>query len=84
MWTAWSGWAALYQDGVGRRLGHEHDERRQILVEAAEAIAGPGSQTGPACDLVAGLHVGNCRLVVDRLRVKAADEAQLILQSEHI
>ena len=29
-----------------RGFGHEHDERRQIVVERAQAVRGPGAQAG--------------------------------------
>ena len=61
-----------------RRLGHQHDERRQVVVERAQAVRGPGAQARPAGDLVAGLHVGDRRLVVDRLGVHAPDEAHVV------
>ena len=61
-----------------RRLGNENDERGEILIERAEAVAGPRSQAGAAVELVAGLHVGDRRLVVDRLGVHAANEAHLV------
>ena len=46
----------LHLLGVGR-LGDQHDERRQVLVQRAEAVGGPRAEAGPAGDLVAGLHV---------------------------
>ena len=61
-----------------RRLGHQDDERRQVLVERAQAVGDPGAQAGPAGDLVAGLHEGDGRLVVDGVGVHAADEAHVV------
>ncbi len=60
------------------RLRHQDHERRQVLIERAESVGGPGAQAGPAGDLVAGLHGGDGRLVVDRLGVHRANEAHLI------
>ena len=39
------------------RLGDQHDERRQVVVERAEAVRSPCAEARPAGDLVAGLHV---------------------------
>ncbi len=61
-----------------RRAGHQHDERRQVVVQRAEAVGGPCAEAGAAGDLVARLHVGDRRLVVDRLGVHAADEAHVV------
>ena len=63
--------------GVGR-LGDQHDERRQVLVERAQPVRHPGAEARPAGDLVAGLHEGDGRLVVDGLGVHRADEAHVV------
>ena len=51
----------------------QHDERRQVLVRAAEAVAEPGAHARPAGNLAAGLNVGDRRVVVDRLGVHRLD-----------
>ena len=61
-----------------RRPGDHHDERRQVVVERAQAVRRPRAEARPAGDLVAGLHERDRRLVVDRLGVHAADEAQVV------
>ena len=48
----------------------QHDKGGQILVQRAQAIAEPGSQTGAARQLVAGADVGNGRIVIDRFGVQ--------------
>ena len=40
-----------------RGLGDEHDERRQVVVQRAQAIRGPRAEARPAGDLIAGLNV---------------------------
>ena len=60
-----SGWSVL----LPLRLRDHHDERRQVLVLAAEAVAEPRAQARPAGLLVAGLDEGDRRVVVDRLGV---------------
>ncbi len=67
----------LHLFGVGR-LGHQHDERRQVVVHRAQAVRHPRPQAGPAGDLVARLHVADGRLVVDGLGLHAADEAHVV------
>jgi hypothetical protein len=67
----------LHLLGVGRP-GDEDDERRQVLIERAEAVGRPCAEAGPAGHLVAGLHVGDGGFVVDRLGVHGADEAHVI------
>ena len=62
---------------IARHRDHDH-EGRQILVQAAEAVAHPGAEAGLARDLVAGLDVGNRRLMVDRLGVHRADDAHVV------
>ncbi len=62
---------------VGRLGDHDH-ERRQVLVERAEAVGRPRAEAGPAGDLIAGLHHGDGRLVVDGVGVHGADEAHVV------
>ncbi len=54
---------------VAAPLRDHHDERRQVLVLAPQAIAEPGPQPRPAGLLRAGLDEGDRRVVVDRLGV---------------
>ena len=61
-----------------RGPGDQDDERGQVVVHRPQAIRHPGAEAGPARVLVAGLHVGDRRLVVDRLGVHAPDEAQVV------
>ena len=61
-----------------RGPGDQDDERGQVVVHRPQAVRHPGAEAGPARDLVAGLHVGDRRLVVDRLGVHAPDEAQVV------
>ena len=66
---------------VGRVAGalrDQHDERGQVLVLAAEAVAEPGADARPAGELGAGLEEGDRRVVVDRLGVHRLDEAELV------
>ncbi len=60
------------------RLGHHDDEGRQVLVERAQPVRNPGTQAGPAGDLVARLGEGDGRLVVDGVGIHAADEAHFV------
>ena len=50
----------------------------RFVIQRAEAVGSPGAEAGAAGDLVAGLHVGDGRLVVDGLGVHGADEAHVI------
>ena len=66
---------------AGRRLPalrDQHDERRQVLVLAAQAVAEPGADARPAGELGAGLEEGDGRVVVDRLGVHRLDEAEVV------
>ena len=74
--------AAAPQAGVERLVDlarrDEHDERRQVLVVAAEAVVQPRAHARPAGDLRAGLEERDRRVVVDRLGVHRADEAEVV------
>ena len=66
---------------VGQRLadaGHQHDERGQILVLAAEAIAEPRAHRRAAGKLRTGVHEERGRVVIERLGVKALHEADVV------
>jgi hypothetical protein len=62
---------------IGRR-GDEHDKGRQVLIHRAQAVRNPRTEAGTARDLVAGLHVSDGGLVIDRLGVQRAHEADVI------
>ena len=59
-------------------LGHHHDERRQVGALAAEPIGQPRADRRASGDLETGLEERDGRVVVDRLGVHRADEAQLV------
>lgn len=61
-----------------RRFRHEHDECGQVLVERAEAVAGPRAEAGTPGHQVAGLHEGNGRFMIDRLGMHRANHAHLV------
>ena len=61
-----------------RAAGDHHHERRQVVVERAQAVRAPRAEARPARHLVAGLHERDRRLVVDRLGVHAADEHEVV------
>ena len=60
---------------VGR---DEHDERRQVIVHAAEAVVGPCAHARATRQLTAGLEEGDRRVVVDGLGVHRAHDADLV------
>ena len=60
---------------VGR---DEHDERRQVVVHAAEAVVGPRAHARSARQLAAGLEERDRRVVVDGLGVHRAEHADLV------
>ena len=55
-----------------------HDERRQVLGLAAQAVAEPRPEARPAGLLDAGLDERDGRVVVDRLGVHRPDEAHVV------
>ena len=56
----------------------EHDERRKVIVHAAEAVVGPSAHARTAGQLAAGLEERDRRIVIDSLRVHRADHADVI------
>ena len=74
--------AAAPEAGVERLIDlagrDEHDERRQVLVVAAEPVVNPRAHARPAGDLRAGLEEGDRGVVVDRLGEHRADDAELV------
>ncbi len=59
-------------------LGVHHDERRQVLVHAAQAIRKPGPDAGTARYLLPGLDEGDPRLVIDGVCVHRPDDGQVV------
>ena len=59
-------------------LRDHRDERGEVGVLGAEAIARPGAHAGVTRLLVPRVHERDRRVVVDRLGVEALDEAQLV------
>ena len=64
--------------GAGFVDGDEHDEGRKVVVEAAEAVVGPGAHAGATGELAAALEKGDGGVVVDRLGVQRTDDANLV------
>ena len=50
---------------IAAAFGDHDDERREIVIHAAEAIAEPGSYARPSTQLIAGLRKNHCGLMVD-------------------
>ena len=63
-------------DGV--RLREEHDERRQVLVLAAEPVTEPRAHARTARLLKAGLDERDRRIVIDRFRVHRLDDGDVV------
>src|SRR4051812_35008782 len=59
---------------VAAPLRDQDDKLGQVLVEAAQAVAQPGAEAGPARLLVAGLDVGGGGVVVDGLGIERFDD----------
>ena len=60
------------------RSRNERDKGRQVRVVRAEAIRHPCAKRGPTADLMPGLQQRHRWIVIDRLGVQRADEADLI------
>ncbi len=69
---------AVIQRLVGPAPREQHDECRQVLVEATETVGDPRAHAGPARELRAGLHERDRRVVVDRLGLHRADERDVV------
>ena len=67
---AYSGWSPF------ARARQQHDERRQVVVLAAQPVAEPRADRGAAGDLRAGLEERDRGVVVDRLGVHRPHDAQ--------
>ena len=64
---------------IARRvLRHEHDERRQVLVHGAKAVAHPRAHRRATGDLVARAEKSDRGIVVDRLGVHGAHHANIV------
>ena len=69
---------AVVERLVGPPAREQDDERRQVLVLAPQAVGDPGAHARPAGELRAGLHERDRRVVVDRLGVHRADDADVV------
>ena len=58
--------------------GAHGDERRQVLVLAAQAVAQPGAEAGPNLPGVAAVHQQQRRLVVRHVGVHRADHGDVV------
>ena len=63
---------------VGPPAREQDDERRQVLVLTPQAVGDPRAHARPAGELRAGLHERDRRVVVDRLGLHRADEADVV------
>ena len=63
-------------DAVGLR--DHHDERRQVVVLAAEAVADPRAHAGASGLLAAGLDEGDGRIVIDGVGVDGFDDGEVV------
>ena len=61
-----------------RALRHHGDEGRQVFVFGPQPVARPRAHTGVTRKLIPCVHVGDCGVVVDRLRVQALDDANVV------
>ena len=57
-------------------LCDQNDERRQVVLDVAQAVVEPGPDARPAWDLRATLHEGHARPVVDALGMHRVDKAE--------
>ena len=65
-------------------LRDHRDERRQVFVLAAEAVADPRAHARVAGLLVAGVDERDGRVVVDRLGVHRFDDADVVGDRLHV
>ena len=61
-----------------RALRHHGDEGRQVFVFGPQPVARPRAHAGVTRKLIPGVHVGDGRVVVDRLRVQALDDTNVV------
>ena len=65
--------------GIQRlRLREHHDERRQIMVLAAQPVADPGAHARTAGLLAAALDERDRRIVIDRVRIHRLDDGNVV------
>ena len=69
---------AVVERLVGPSAREQDDERRQVLVQAPQAVGDPGAHARPAGELRAGLHERDRRVVVDRLGLHRADDRDVV------
>ena len=69
---------AVVERLVGPPAREQDDERRQVLVLAPQAVGDPRPHAGPARELRARLHERDRRVVVDRLGLHRADDADVV------
>src|SRR4051794_20598759 len=58
--------------------GDQNDKTWQVVIQATQAVVHPSAHARPPGQLAAGLEEGDCRVVVDRLGVHRADDADLV------
>ena len=61
---------------IDRRV--KHDERRKILIHAAQPVRHPRAGTGPPRNLTAGLNVSDRRVVIDGFRIDGSNHGQVV------
>ena len=64
--------------GIDVGLRREHDERREIVVLAPQAVGEPAPQAPLPRHFAAGHHVGASRVVIDGVGEHALDERQVV------
>ena len=64
--------------GAGFVDREQHDERREVFVDLAQAVVGPRAHARAAGELTAALEKRDRGIVVDRLGVHRADDANLV------
>ena len=69
---------------LSRALRHHRNKRREIRVLAAEAVTHPRAHARVARQLIACVHEGDGRIVIDRFSVEALDDAEVISNRLHV
>ena len=59
-------------------IRNHHDERRQIFVRAAQAVAQPGAHARPARLLETRLNESDRGIVIDGFRIHGLDQADVV------
>jgi len=70
--------------GAGFVDRQQHDERREVLVDLAQTVVGPRAHAGAAGQLAAALEKRDGGIVVDRLGVHRADDANLVCDAARV